>query len=99
VRARNALRKCATLPVNYVASTAPEVAFRDLEAILATAPIHVRGRASGSGGRRHHDPPVLRPTACRRCRRILPALHNAGVAIDREQAHSIRHQRRPAATS
>jgi glutamate dehydrogenase len=90
VPARNALRKLLpTLPVNYVAATSPEVAFRDARAILANGrPNHVSVRIeaddaiAGQGGvsirlYSAHTTPSLS--------RILPALQNAGVAIDREQ--------------
>jgi glutamate dehydrogenase len=86
VPARNALRKLLpTLPVNYVAATAPEVAFRDARAILANGkPNHVSVRveaddANGASIRLYsaHTTPSLS--------RILPALQNAGVSIDREQ--------------
>jgi glutamate dehydrogenase len=86
VQARNALRKLLpTLPVNFVAATAPEVAFRDVRAILANGrPNHVSVRieaddANGASIRLYsaHTTPSLS--------RILPALQNAGVAVDREQ--------------
>jgi glutamate dehydrogenase len=86
VPTRNALRKLlATLPVNYVAATAPEVAFRDVVAILANGqPDHVSVRietdeAGNSTIRLYSTGSV--PSLSR----ILPALQNAGVAIDREQ--------------
>jgi glutamate dehydrogenase len=87
VPTRNALRKLLpTLPVNYVAATAPEVAFRDVAAILGNGkPNHVSVRVeaddvNGASIRLYsaHTVPSLS--------RILPALQNAGVAIDREQS-------------
>ena len=89
VPTRGNLRKlCSTLPVNYVAATAPAVAFRDLGAILANghAGITVRVEADDAGAasiRLYSTEKV--PSLSR----ILPALHNAGVAIDREQTFSI----------
>jgi glutamate dehydrogenase len=90
VPTRNALRKLMpTLPVNYVASTDPEVAFRDLCALLNNGqPNHVSVRvegnaAAGASIRLYSTGSV--PSLSR----ILPALQNAGVAIDREQAFAI----------
>lgn len=86
VPTRNALRKMLpTLPVNYVAATAPEVAFRDVGAILSNGqPGHVSVRieaddVNGASIRLYSTGSV--PSLSR----ILPALQNAGVAIDREQ--------------
>jgi glutamate dehydrogenase len=90
VPTRNALRKLMpTLPVNYVAATDPEVAFRDLCALLNNGkPNHVSVRiendaAAGASIRLYSTGNV--PSLSR----ILPALQNAGVAIDREQAFAI----------
>jgi glutamate dehydrogenase len=90
VPTRNALRKLMpTLPVNYVAATNPEVAFRDLCALLNNGkPDHVSVRiendaAVGASIRLYSTGSV--PSLSR----ILPALQNAGVAIDREQAFAI----------
>jgi len=90
VPTRNALRKLMpTLPVNYVAATNPEVAFRDLCALLNNGkPNHVSVRiendaSTGASIRLYSTGSV--PSLSR----ILPALQNAGVAIDREQAFAI----------
>jgi glutamate dehydrogenase len=90
VPTRNALRKLMpTLPVSYVASTDPEVAFRDLCALLNNGqPDHVSVRiendaAIGASIRLYSTGSV--PSLSR----ILPALQNAGIAIDREQAFAI----------
>ena len=91
---RNALRKLLpTLPVNFVAATAPEVAFRDARAILANGqPHHVSVRieaddaAAGQGGASVR---LYSADSVPSLSRILPALQNAGVAIDREQTFSI----------
>jgi glutamate dehydrogenase len=87
VATRNALRKMLpTLPVNYVAATAPEVAFRDIDAILGNGkPNHVSVRiesdaTEGSSIRLYSTGSV--PSLSR----ILPALQNAGVGVDREQS-------------
>ncbi|MDL2355304.1 MAG: NAD-glutamate dehydrogenase [Pseudomonadota bacterium] len=87
---RSSLRKlCATLPVNYVAATAPAVAFRDLGALLSNGhPGHVsvRVEADDAGAASIRLYSVERVPSLSR---ILPALHNAGVAIDREQTFGI----------
>jgi len=84
------LRKmCATLPTDYVASTPPVAAFYDLQTILQnTDPSRVDVRVDAAA-----DATTIRLYSVDRVpslSTILPALHNAGVAIDREQAHSIR---------
>ena len=87
---RSSLRKLgATLPVNYVASTAPAVAFRDLGALLHNGqPGHVSVRVEADAG----DAATVRlysSGSVPSLSRILPALQNAGVAIDREQTFAI----------
>ncbi|MEV4779255.1 NAD-glutamate dehydrogenase domain-containing protein [Burkholderia sp. LMU1-1-1.1] len=84
------LRKmCATLPTDYVASTPPVAAFYDLQTILQNNdPSRVDVRVDAAA-----DATTIRLYSVDRVpslSTILPALHNAGVAIDREQAHSIR---------
>ncbi|WLI88721.1 NAD-glutamate dehydrogenase [Massilia sp. R2A-15] len=87
---RTNLRKlCATLPVNYVAATAPAVAFRDLGALLRNGqPGHVSVRVeaddAGAASVRLYSTGSVPSLS-----RILPALHNAGVTIDREQTFGI----------
>eukprot|EP01034_Spumella_vulgaris_P038139 gene38139-47076_t len=89
---RSSLRKlCATLPVDYVNATAPAVAFHDLGAMLR----------QGDGGRvaarvelasADSKATTIRLYSVERVpslSNILPALHNAGVAIDREQTYTI----------
>ena len=89
VEARSTLRKmCSTLPVNYVTATAPEVAFRDLEAILANGSEGIEVRIDAEDA----DSATVRLYSIENVpslSRILPALQNAGVAIDREQTYSI----------
>ena len=82
------LRKLgSSLPLEYVAATAPAVAFRDLGAILRnTDPARVAVRIEAG------DVTTIRLYSVDRVpalSTILPALHNAGVAIDREQAYSL----------
>jgi glutamate dehydrogenase len=90
VPTRSSLRKlCSTLPVNYVAATAPAVAFRDLGAILQNGQpghVSVRVEADDAGAASIRLYSVERVPSLSR---ILPALHNAGVAIDREQTFAI----------
>jgi glutamate dehydrogenase len=86
---RASLRKLVpTLPVNYVTATAPGTAFGDLRAVLANGqPDHVSVRIeAGEGGAsiRLYSGATVPPLS-----RILPALHNAGVAIDREQTFAL----------
>ena len=90
VATRNALRKLLpSLPVNFVAATAPEVAFRDVRAVLENGmPNHVSVRieaddaTAGTGGASIR---LYSANTVPSLSRILPALQNAGVAIDREQ--------------
>jgi glutamate dehydrogenase len=94
VPTRNALRKLLpTLPVNYVAATAPEVAFRDVAAILGNGkPNHVSVRIESDAATAGLSSASLRlysTGSVPSLSRILPALQNAGVAIDREQAFAI----------
>jgi glutamate dehydrogenase len=85
---RNALKKLVpTLPVSYVTGTAPDVAFRDLQAVLNNGqPNHTTVRIeteAGASVRLYSGATV--PSLSR----ILPALHNAGVTIDRESTYGI----------
>ncbi len=91
VPTRGSLRKlCASLPVNYVTATAPAVAFADLNAILhngQSGHVAVRvetGEAEGGASIRLYSTDGVPSLS-----RILPALHNAGVAIDREQTYTL----------
>ncbi|GGE62623.1 NAD-glutamate dehydrogenase domain-containing protein [Massilia psychrophila] len=93
---RSSLRKlCATLPVNYVAATAPAVALRDLGELLSNGQAgHVSVRvevdqADGSGDDKGASIRLYSAGRVPSLSRILPALHNAGVAIDREQTFAI----------
>jgi glutamate dehydrogenase len=87
---RSSLRKlCATLPVNYVSATAPDVAFRDLNALISNGhaghvSVRVEADAAGAANIRLYSIGEVPSLS-----RILPALHNAGVAIDREQTYAI----------
>jgi glutamate dehydrogenase len=87
---RASLRKmCATLPTDYVATTTPSAAFHDLGTILRnpdTSRVNVRVEADNG----HTTIRLYSVDRVPSLSTILPALHNAGVAIDREQAHSLR---------
>ena len=85
-RLRSLMRKVVpTLPVSFVAATAPETAFRDVHALLTRCrPDRVTARieqddAAGTSIRLYSSETV--PSLSR----ILPALQNAGIAVDREQ--------------
>ncbi|MET3108735.1 glutamate dehydrogenase [Oxalobacteraceae bacterium GrIS 2.11] len=82
-------RLCAELPAEYIAVTSPITAFHDLSGILAntgsdrikvrvetTQPISIRLQSKRSV-------PSLS--------NILPAMHNAGVIIEREQTYQLAH--------
>ncbi|MGW8394956.1 NAD-glutamate dehydrogenase domain-containing protein [Pseudoduganella sp. HUAS MS19] len=90
---RNSLRKlCSTLPVDYVAATPPSVAFHDLDKILRNGvdervAVRVELPSEGNAATTIRLYSVERVPALSS---ILPALHNAGVAIERESAHTIR---------
>ena len=87
-RQRSLMRKIVpTLPVNFVAATAPDTAFRDVHALLTKCrPDRVTARienedAAGASIRLYSSETV--PSLSR----ILPALQNAGIAVDREQTY------------
>ena len=85
----NLRRVCATLPINYVTATAPEVAFRDLSALLSNGheghvSVRVESDDAGNATVRLYSVGQVPSLS-----RILPALQNAGVAIDREQTYTI----------
>lgn len=84
---RGTLRRIVTtLPADYVAATAPGVAFRDVGAILRNrTPERVAVRIESGDGTTIRLYSVDRVPALST---IMPALHNAGVAIDRERSYS-----------
>ena len=87
---RSSLRKLvSTLPVSYITATEPSVAFRDLQAILQNGQSNrvsarIEAGDAGQASVRLYSDETVPPLS-----RILPALHNAGVAIDREQTYKI----------
>jgi glutamate dehydrogenase len=85
---RKSLRKLgASLPPDYMAATAPAVALRDLGAILRNPdPARVTARIENGATtmiRLYSGDRVPSLST------LLPALQNAGIAIDREQAWSL----------
>lgn len=91
---RSSLRKLgANLPVSFVTNTAPETAFRDLQALLkngkserVTVRVEPGDDANGiDASIRMYSGEVVPSLS-----RILPALQNAGVAVDREQTWTIK---------
>ena len=88
--ARSAIRRLgALLPADYVARTTPDTAFREVCDLLAmqTAPrvkVHVAPGMQGAIEIR-----LLSPDSAPSLSRILPALQNAGVAVEREQTYEI----------
>ncbi|MES2259812.1 MAG: NAD-glutamate dehydrogenase domain-containing protein [Pseudomonadota bacterium] len=89
---RASLRKlCSSLPLDYVSATSPIVAFHDLGSMLRNtdaARVAVRIELASADNAattiRLYSVDRVPPLSA-----ILPALHNAGVAIDREQTYSI----------
>ncbi len=92
---RSNLRKLgANLPVSFVTATAPDVAFRDLQAMLnigQTDRVAVRIEPGTGAGNEAHDASIRLYSGenVLSLSRILPALANAGIAVDREQTWSI----------
>jgi glutamate dehydrogenase len=90
---RSNLRKLgASLPPDYMALTAPEVALRDLDAILRNAqPSCIAARIEiGTNAGVATTIRLYSGDRVPSLSTLLPALQNAGVAIDREQTWSIR---------
>ncbi len=87
---RNAIRRLgALLPADYVARTTPQTAFRDVcdfLAIQATPRVKVHVAAGAQGA---IEIRLLSADSAPSLSRILPALQNAGVAVEREQTYAI----------
>jgi glutamate dehydrogenase len=87
---RSSLRRLVTsLPADYIAATAPQVAYLDLSELLTDrdstrVKVHIeigpRGMVNIRLLSRGHAPSLSQ---------IMPALNNAGVGVDREQTHAI----------
>ncbi|MBD8530949.1 MULTISPECIES: NAD-glutamate dehydrogenase domain-containing protein [unclassified Massilia] len=92
---RSSLRKMGTnLPVSFVTATAPDVAFRDLQAMLGLGHqdrVAVRIEPGSGAGNEAHDASIRLYSGenVPSLSRILPALQNAGIAVDREQTWAI----------
>ncbi|MEO6354849.1 MAG: NAD-glutamate dehydrogenase domain-containing protein [Burkholderiaceae bacterium] len=91
---RNDLCKLSRkLAPNYIAATPSQVAFRDLSALLRNpdaSRVKVRIEMQNTPGAA--DTATIRLCSVNQVPSlslILPALHNAGVVIDREQTHTI----------
>jgi len=87
---RGGLRKlCVDLPAEYVAATSPQTAFNDLSILfnskqLTRVKVHIELGWRGAVNVR-----LLSGNCAPSLSQILPALHNAGVAVDREQTHAL----------
>ncbi len=85
---RVGLRKlCAELPAEYIAETSPVTAYHDLCGILNNANserIHVRVETTQPVSIRLQSVNQVPSLSL-----ILPAMHNAGVVIDREQTYQL----------
>ncbi|MBQ5947806.1 NAD-glutamate dehydrogenase domain-containing protein [Massilia sp. ST3] len=93
---RSTLRKMgANLPVSFVTSTAPEIAFRDLQAVLNNGKqdrVTVRIEPGSGEGKAAADASIRIYSGenVPSLSRLLPALQNAGIAVDREQTWSFK---------
>ncbi|MEW6761706.1 MAG: NAD-glutamate dehydrogenase domain-containing protein, partial [Pseudomonadota bacterium] len=91
---RSSLRKLgANLPVSFVTNTAPETAFRDLQALLKNGKserVTVRVEPGDDANGIDASIRMYSGETVPSLSRILPALQNAGVAVDREQTWTIK---------
>lgn len=91
---RSSLRKLgANLPVSFVTSTAPETAFRDLQAVLKNGlheRVAVRVEPGDDANGIDASIRLYSGETVPSLSRILPALQNAGIAVDREQTWTIK---------
>jgi glutamate dehydrogenase len=92
---RPVLRKLSRdLPAEYVDMTPPQTAYRDLSELIkgrhaARVRVHIDVAARDTAGGNKaivrllslNNPPALS--------KILPALHNAGIEVDREKTHAV----------
>ena len=77
------------LPADYVARTAPTVAYRDLCEFLAIQDVSRVRVHVGPGAQGAIEIRLLSSSSAPSLSLILPALQNAGVAVDREQTYEI----------
>jgi glutamate dehydrogenase len=91
---RSSLRKLgANLPVSFVTNTAPETAFRDLQALLKNGQadrVAVRVEPGDDANGIDASIRLYSGEVVPSLSRILPALQNAGIAVDREQTWTIK---------
>ncbi|WP_288378155.1 NAD-glutamate dehydrogenase domain-containing protein [uncultured Massilia sp.] len=91
---RGSLRKLgANLPVSFVTNTAPETAFRDLQALLNKGQsdrVAVRVEPGDDANGIDASIRMYSGETVPSLSRILPALQNAGIAVDREQTWTIK---------
>ncbi|MCA1856674.1 NAD-glutamate dehydrogenase [Massilia oculi] len=91
---RSSLRKLgANLPVSFVTATAPEIAFRDLQAMLnnghdGRVSVRIEPGVGEANAARDASIRLYSGETVPSLSRILPALQNAGIAVDREQTWS-----------
>jgi glutamate dehydrogenase len=86
---RTGLRRlCLELPADYVAATSPRTAFHDLSMLGSLRSVGVKVHIE-LGWRGMVNVRLLSAESAPSLSHILPALHNAGVAVDREQTFTI----------
>ena len=86
---RTGLRRlCLELPADYIAATSPRTAFHDLSMLGSLRSVGVKVHIE-IGWRGMVNVRLLSAESAPTLSQILPALHNAGVAVDREQTFTI----------
>ncbi len=86
---RASLRKLyMTLPPEYVAATSPTTAFADLSVLGSVHSTEIKVHIE-LGWRGSVNVRLLTADSAPSLSHILPALHNAGVAVDREQTYAL----------
>lgn len=95
---RKNIRKLgATLPADYIAATPASVAYLDCCNLLRNAnpariTVRIETGNDGSNNSNNANPATIRlysVNSVPSLSRILPALHNAGISIDREQTYNL----------
>ncbi len=86
---RTGLRRlCLELPADYIAATSPRTAYHDLSMLGSLRSVGVKVHIE-LGWRGMVNVRLLSAESAPSLSNILPALHNAGVAVDREQTFTI----------
>ena len=86
---RTGLRRlCQELPADYIAATSPRTAFHDLSMLGSLRSVGLKVHIE-LGWRGMVNVRLLSAESAPSLSNILPALHNAGVAVDREQTFTI----------